>query len=650
MSAILSADDLNDFISPGVACIKPVESLPASAVDPSNPYEVRNEDKVPEASAPAQISLTDCLACSGCVTSAEAVLVQLQSVREVLDNLTSSSSGEKTFVALVSPQTIASLAASYGVTTQEARNMVGWLLSESSDVGIQGKVPLSAGEGRGGKGFTYVLDTDLGRDISLVYAFEEVWKSLQQQQNQSLDKPIKSPILTSACPGFICYAEAVHPYLISHLSRLKSPQAILGTLAKTLLPLLTHESTGRESGPQDVYVIGIQPCFDKKLEGARGELTNVAWSDPASTTGEPVRDVDCVITTRELIQLADDCGISFANLPRTSPPSPTSPTLTPSSPIHNLLVSSFSLPAAVSDNNTPTETPSLTIGTSGGYLLYILTRLQSLHPTSYITITKGRNSDTVEYSLLLPPTADSKQPTEIVKFARSYGFRNIQNLVRKLKPATKKRVLPRFGRKGAAAPVAVPTATPSTQPPYAYVEVMACPGGCTNGGGQVKVDDPILGSASSSAPAEIEANGGTNGDGAVQIIPADVGIVQKQREWLAKVDEAYWSSDDAHTNISNGSLASSPPLTHQSQSTTSIVNGTSQKLEYTPQEQSILSFVNTWSRISGVEVDKLVYTSYRKVDDDFSKEKEEKERREAERNKSSVVRAAELATKAGGGW
>lgn len=34
MSAILSADDLNDFISPGVACIKPVESLPKSAKEP----------------------------------------------------------------------------------------------------------------------------------------------------------------------------------------------------------------------------------------------------------------------------------------------------------------------------------------------------------------------------------------------------------------------------------------------------------------------------------------------------------------------------------------------------------------------------------------------------------------------------------------
>lgn len=27
MSAILSADDLNDFISPGVACIKPVDII-----------------------------------------------------------------------------------------------------------------------------------------------------------------------------------------------------------------------------------------------------------------------------------------------------------------------------------------------------------------------------------------------------------------------------------------------------------------------------------------------------------------------------------------------------------------------------------------------------------------------------------------------
>src|ERR1700761_2936933 len=89
MSAILSADDLNDFINPGVACIKPVETLPKQQPEnENNPYEVTTEDKVNANTAPpAQISLTDCLACSGCVTSAEAVLVSLQSHSEVLDTL-----------------------------------------------------------------------------------------------------------------------------------------------------------------------------------------------------------------------------------------------------------------------------------------------------------------------------------------------------------------------------------------------------------------------------------------------------------------------------------------------------------------------------------------------------------------------------------
>ena len=36
MSAILSADDLNDFISPGLACIKPVETLPKQAPEEIN--------------------------------------------------------------------------------------------------------------------------------------------------------------------------------------------------------------------------------------------------------------------------------------------------------------------------------------------------------------------------------------------------------------------------------------------------------------------------------------------------------------------------------------------------------------------------------------------------------------------------------------
>src|SRR5690606_21203768 len=143
----------------------------------------------------------------------------------------------------------------------QARNMVGWLLGEESEVGVRGRVPprreeeeegvdvngdgekkkeVVGEEKRGGKGFRYVIDTDVGRDVALVYAYDEVKAAIDAPppptDSTDTSVPTKKPILTSACPGFICYAESTHPYLIPHLSRLKSPQAILGTFVKTLLP------------------------------------------------------------------------------------------------------------------------------------------------------------------------------------------------------------------------------------------------------------------------------------------------------------------------------------------------------------------------------------------------------------------------------
>ncbi|KAI5305012.1 hypothetical protein KEM56_005491, partial [Ascosphaera pollenicola] len=176
MSAILSADDLNDFITPGVACIKPVETLPKQE-ETENPYEVTTEDKVAQQDLPpAQISLTDCLACSGCVTSAEAVLVSLQSHAEVLKSLDSApefnffesgnivlknnqscdgSTGPKIFVASVSPQVRASLAATYGLSQQQA----GYLIEQF----LSGPNGLRAG-GQHGSGFSWVVDTNVMRD------------------------------------------------------------------------------------------------------------------------------------------------------------------------------------------------------------------------------------------------------------------------------------------------------------------------------------------------------------------------------------------------------------------------------------------------------------------------------------------------------
>ena len=54
-----------------------------------------------------------------------------------------------------------------------------------------------------------------------------------------------------------------------------------------------------------------------------------------------------------------------------------------------------------------------------------------------------------------------KDGVVLLQFALAYGFRNIQNLVQKLKRG---------------------------KSPSHYVEVMACPSGCLNGGGQIKVE------------------------------------------------------------------------------------------------------------------------------------------------------------------
>ena len=116
----------------------------------------------------------------------------------------------------------------------------------------------------------------------------------------------KKPIITSACPGWICYAEKTHPHILPHLSTLKSPQALTGVLLKSIL--------ARKFGiqPQNVWHLAVMPCFDKKLEASRAELTSHSWH---GQEGDAVRDVDCVITARELLMLAESRDISFPGLP-----------------------------------------------------------------------------------------------------------------------------------------------------------------------------------------------------------------------------------------------------------------------------------------------------------------------------------------------
>jgi iron only hydrogenase large subunit-like protein len=529
------------------------------------------------------------------------VLISLQSHAEVLNTLDaypeislthehhgttinkSEDSGEsKIFVASVSPQVRASLATTYGISEKEAGYMIDQLLS-----GPQG---LRSG-GKHGSGFTWVVDTNAMREAVLVLTADEVSDSLNSQDSstagQTDDSLPKRPILSSACPGWICYAEKTHPFILPHLSRLKSPQALSGTFLKTIL----SKSLGIH--PSRIWHLAVMPCFDKKLEASREELTDVSWrpEDTSDSAAQPVRDVDCVITARELLTLASSRGTSLQTLPLQPLPS----SFTPPFP-------EKSLESFVSFKRSRAE-QSLATGTSGGYLHHVLMNFQARNPGSELVINRGRNVDVLEYVLM----SQEKQP--ILKAARYYGFRNIQNLVRKLKPA-------RVSRLPGAKPTARPAAgrrqpvsrnvasTGGSGSDYAYVEVMACPGGCTNGGGQIRVED---------AREALGSSQGEDLDASMKPSP------HEQRGWLARVDEAYFSMESE----------SEPELEPET------------RLSLASKEAKIHDGLRRWSHYMDIPLSKLVYTTYRKVESDVGKD---------QTPANDTSRVVELAGKIGGGW
>lgn len=59
--------------------------------------------------------------------------------------------------------------------------------------------------------------------------------ALQEHIREFLErkKDAKLPMLASACPGWICYAEKTHAEMLPFIASTKSPQQIMGTLVKT---------------------------------------------------------------------------------------------------------------------------------------------------------------------------------------------------------------------------------------------------------------------------------------------------------------------------------------------------------------------------------------------------------------------------------
>jgi iron only hydrogenase large subunit-like protein len=475
---------------------------------------------------------------------------------------------------------------------------------------LSGPNGLASG-GAHGSSFLWTLDTNTLRAATLVLAAEEVAASIEDAQVANGDtgtaKP-KRPILTSACPGWICYAEKTHPYILPHLSRLKSPQALAGTLLKSIL--------SRKYGisPDQIWHLAIMPCFDKKLEASRGELTSNSWSSDAEEA-VAVRDVDCVITARELITMAVSRGINFADM--STKPLKRSQRV----PFPDPTIDTFLFPNHGRRQCVHVERAA---GSSGGYLWHVLQRFRAKYPGSRIKVERGRNADVVEYLLIRPREDGAVGGKEEILFkaARYYGFRNIQNLVRRLKPKAQSRLLAAAASKGGARKPGS-SSSPLDRGPvaseYAYVEVMACPGGCTNGGGQVRA-------------GEVEEL-----RGAVQQDGSEIKKVgpQEQREWLGKVDEAYFSASSSDPSGGEDSgdeeVEGYGDAMDVDEVEGDVVDGVSGR--------AVHDLLGHWADLTSVQVDKLAFTTYRKVESDVGKKKT-----------GDVERVAVLAGTIGGGW
>jgi NADH-quinone oxidoreductase subunit G len=141
-------------------------------------------------------------------------------------------------------------------------------------------------------GFKAVFDTNFSADLTIMEEASEFIERFVHKRGQL-------PLITSCCPSWTDFMEKVHYDFIDNFSTAKSPQQMLGVLAKT------YYAKKLGIDPARMYVASFMPCTAKKYELER---TNEMYASGYI-------DVDIALTTRELARLIKQSGLDFLNLP-----------------------------------------------------------------------------------------------------------------------------------------------------------------------------------------------------------------------------------------------------------------------------------------------------------------------------------------------
>ena len=144
-------------------------------------------------------------------------------------------------------------------------------------------------------GFDGVFDTNFAADLTIMEEGTELLTRLKKALVDGEKVPL--PMFTSCSPGWINFAEYYYPEFLPNLSTCKSPQQMFGAVAKTYYA----EKIGVK--PENMVVVSVMPCTAKKFECSRAEMNDSGG-----------RDVDYVLTTRELGRMIKEAGIDFLSL------------------------------------------------------------------------------------------------------------------------------------------------------------------------------------------------------------------------------------------------------------------------------------------------------------------------------------------------
>ena len=270
-------------------------------------------------------------------------------------------------------------------------------------------------------GFDAVFDTNFTADLTII---EEGNELLSRLKKALVDKePVALPMFTSCSPGWIKYIEYFYPDMLDNVSTCKSPQQMFGALAKTYYA----KKIGKK--PEDMVVVSIMPCTAKKFESQRPEMNDSG-----------VRDVDIVLTTRELGRMIRQAGIDFHSLPDDKMDSP----IGMSSGAADIFANTGGVMEAAL--RTVYE---LVTGKPFPFKNLHVEPIKGLEGVKEAAITF---EETVpEWSFLKGVTA---------KVAVAHGLGNARSVIERVR---------------------------SGQAQYHFIEVMTCPGGCIGGGGQPRL-------------------------------------------------------------------------------------------------------------------------------------------------------------------